>query len=322
MAVRAPANSRSPTRSGGVPVRAVNLTRAFHWMATSSGLVPSRSHASTNQAWASAQWRPGLRRRCDPLRPDGLSVHHLHIVTSRPTRRCRTRPDSPPSRGRAAGSDRHTQTPAGRVAPDATLTADDPRYGRVSVRAWHRLHPQLQGRGRWPGPLPPIVRGSVIEVVVEHLPRPTGRALRTLWLWWSGPGTPDLDVCWRAYLRRFDLEHTFRFIKRALGWTTPALRTPEQADRWTWLVVAAYTQLRLARGLVADQRLPWQRPCEPARLSPSRVRRGFRLLEPLLGTPASPPRSRTAGGVPRAPDALRGPATRCQEGRVRGFIAR
>ena len=54
---------------------------------------------------------------------------------------------------------------------------------------------------------------------------------KTLWLWWSGPGQPDLDTCWRAYLRRFDIEHTFRFLKGTLGWTTPALRTPEQADR-------------------------------------------------------------------------------------------
>src|SRR3954470_11885436 len=35
--------------------------------------------------------------------------------------------------------------------------------------------------------------------------------------------------------------------KLALGWTTPRVRTPEQADRWTWLVLIAYTQLRLGR---------------------------------------------------------------------------
>jgi hypothetical protein len=50
---------------------------------------------------------------------------------------------------------------------------------------------------------------------------------KTLWLWWSGPGESDLDLCWRAYLRRFDIEHTYRFVKNTLGWTTPALRTPE-----------------------------------------------------------------------------------------------
>jgi hypothetical protein len=47
------------------------------------------------------------------------------------------------------------------------------------------------------------------------------------------------------------LEHTFRFLKQMLNWTLPRLRSPEQADRWTWLVVVAYAQLRLARPLVA-----------------------------------------------------------------------
>jgi hypothetical protein len=96
-----------------------------------------------------------------------------------------------------------------------------------------------------------------------------------LWLFWTGPGEPDLERCWRAYLRRFDIEHTFRFIKTTLGWTTPSLCTPEQADRWSWLIVGAYTQLRLARGLVDDLRLPWERPLGEAKLTPTRVRRGF-----------------------------------------------
>ena len=196
--------------------------------------------------------------------------------------------------------------PAGRRAPDAALSTHDPRYGAVRVEAWHRLHPRLQGRGRWAGgAAPPTVRGSVLRVAVEHLPKRTGRALKTLWLWWAGPGTPDLNLCWRAYLRRFDLEHTYRFVKGTLGWTTPALRMPAQADRWTWLVLAAYTQLRLARGLVDDLRLPWERPREPAQLTPSRVRRGFRHLHPAIGTPASPPKFHRAG--PGRPKGTRRP---------------
>jgi hypothetical protein len=92
-------------------------------------------------------------------------------------------------------------------APDAALTTRDPRYGNVSVQAWHGLHPKLHGRGRWRDhDEPPIVRGTVIRVDVEHLPKAT-YSKKTLWLWWSGPGLPDLDVCWRAYLRRFDIEH-------------------------------------------------------------------------------------------------------------------
>jgi hypothetical protein len=190
--------------------------------------------------------------------------------------------------------------------PSANLVASDSRYGKITVTAWPGMHPRLVGRGRWKGDgAPPIVRGCVIRVEVEHLPKPTARTKKTLWLWWSGEGTPDLHRCWRAYLRRFDIEHTYRFAKQSLGWTAPSLCTPQQADRWTWLVVAALTELRLARGLVADLRLPWERPRDPALLTPTRVRRGFRRLRATLGTPASPPKSTTPG--PGRPKGTRKP---------------
>jgi len=136
--------------------------------------------------------------------------------------------------------------------PGDTFTTHDPRYGKIHVQAWSGMHPRLHGRGRWAGTneLPPIVRGTVIRVEVEHLPKPTARTVKTLWLWWSGPGTANLDIAWRAYLRRFDIEHSFRFAKNTLGWTTPAIRTPEQADRWTSLI-AAYTR-PLRSGHVED----------------------------------------------------------------------
>jgi hypothetical protein len=87
------------------------------------------------------------------------------------------------------------------------------------------------------------------------------------------------------------IEHTIRCCKQTLGWTTPRPRHPEQADRWTWLVLAAYTQLRLARAVADDQRLPWERPRPQPRLSPLRVRRGFPRLLAALGSPASAPKS-------------------------------
>lgn len=190
--------------------------------------------------------------------------------------------------------------------PSANLVAADPRYGTVTVTAWFGMHPRLLCRGHWSDfDKPPIVKGSVIRVDVEHLPKPTSRTKKTLWLWWSGEGEPDLDRCWRAYLRRFDIEHTFRFAKQTLGWTTPSLCTPQQADRWTWLVVAALSELRLARGLVADLRLPWERPRDPSLLTPCRVRRGFRRLRATIGTPASAPKSTKAG--PGRPKGTRKP---------------
>jgi hypothetical protein len=191
--------------------------------------------------------------------------------------------------------------------PDAQIRLDDARYGKVRIRAWHNLHPRLASRGRWAGSdLPPIVRATVIRVDVERLPKPSSRANnKTLWLWWAGPGQPDLEVCLNAYLHRFDLEHTYRFAKNTLGWTTPSLRTPEQADRWTWLTIAAYTQLRLARGAIDDIRLPWERPRHPDKLTPGRVRRGFPRLRATIGTPANPPKSHKPG--PGRPKGTRRP---------------
>ena len=180
-------------------------------------------------------------------------------------------------------------------APDHESTGTDPRYGTVTVTAWHGLHPQLGRRGRWAQfDQPPIVKGTIIRVDVQHLPKATSRTKKTLWLWVAGTDV-DPDTAWRAYLRRFDIEHTFRFVKNTLGWTTPSLCTPEQADRWTWLILAAYTQLRLAKPIVDDLRLPWERQRKPDRLTPARVRRGFRRLTPTLGTPANPPKSLTPG---------------------------
>ena len=175
-------------------------------------------------------------------------------------------PPAPGTRGRPRRHGHRVKLtdPGTWPTPDVHTTTTDDRYGTVHVAAWHRLHPQLGRRGHWSDhDKPPIVRGTLVRVDVEHLPKPTSRTKKTLWLWVAGPD-PDLAVCWRAYLRRFDIEHTFRFVKNTLGWTTPSVRTPEQADRWTWLVVAAYTQLRLARGLVEDHRLPWERPAKPS----------------------------------------------------------
>jgi hypothetical protein len=178
--------------------------------------------------------------------------------------------------------------------PSTEYACEDAGYGSVHVRAWAELHPKVQnhdGQGTR-GPLP-IVVGTLILVEVERLPRgESRREPRVLWLWWHGPeGTaPDLGLLWRSYVRRFDLEHTFRFLKQGMGWTTPRVRHPQQADRWSWLVVAAYTQLRLARARVADLRLPWERRYDTGRLTPVRVHRVVSSLLVELGTPAKAPK--------------------------------
>jgi hypothetical protein len=98
-----------------------------------------------------------------------------------------------------------------------------------------------------------------------------------------------------AFCRRFGIEHTFRFLKQTLGWTRPRIRSAASGELWTWLVIAAYTQLRLARRLAADLRRPWERPLTAEHLTPARIRRSYQRLRPKLARPARPPKATRPG---------------------------
>jgi DDE superfamily endonuclease len=186
--------------------------------------------------------------------------------------------------------------------PWLTAAAGTPRHGTVQVTAWDRVHPKLCKDAAWhdhPGKVP-VIEGTLIQLRPGRLPG--YREPKPMWLWAgvTGAAGAEVAVLWQAYLRRFDLEHTFRFFKQVLGWTAPKIRDPAAADRWTWIIIAACTQLRLAASLAADLRLPWQRPQPPGAMTPARVRRGFRAVRETLGTPAALPRpSRPGPGRPK-----------------------
>ncbi len=116
---------------------------------------------------------------------------------------------------------------------------------------------------------------SVVRVQVERLPNKK-LPPRPLWLAWiGGPLPADLSVVWRWYLRRFTVEHAFRFFKQTLGWTTVRPRHAEAANRWSWLIAAACWQLWLARPLVSEVRLPWEHPRADGLVTPGQVHRRF-----------------------------------------------
>jgi hypothetical protein len=204
--------------------------------------------------------------------------------------------------------------------PDHVTSTATTRYGTAAASAWSRMHPRLERRGAWlnhPADADlPILEGTLIRLQVDHLPG--DRNPKPLWLWTSRPqaSADQVDHAWQAFLRRFDLEHTFRFVKQQLGWTVPKLRDPAAADRWTWIIIAVHTQLRLARGLTDDLRRPWERPTPPERLTPTRVRRGFRLLRATITRPAGAPKP-TRPGPGRPPGTRnRHPAARYDVGKT------
>jgi hypothetical protein len=195
-------------------------------------------------------------------------------------------------RPRKHGRELALSDPATWPAPQTTTSTLTSRYGTAVTAAWDQVHPRLTHRSAWldhDGDLP-VIDGTLIRLQVDHLPG--DRNPKPMWLWLSRTGAPpdEVDRCWQAFLRRFDLEHTFRLFKQVLGWTTPKIRDPHAADRWTWLIITTHTQLRLARPLAADLRHPWERPAPPGRLTPARVRRGFRNIRTTIPCLAGAPK--------------------------------
>ncbi len=205
-----------------------------------------------------------------------------------------------PTKGRAPRHGAKLVLADAATHPEPTRATDNEtgRYGHAEAQAFARMHPKIDSRGGWKdhaGQLP-IIEGTVVGLRVERLPG--DREPKPVWLWASKPvpeSDAEIDHWWSMFIRRFDLEHTFRFLKQTLGWTKPRLRHTAAADRWTWIIIAAHTQLRLARALTIDYRLPWQRPLAPTMLTPARVRAGYRRICATAARPASEPKGTRPG---------------------------
>ncbi|MEM7591380.1 MAG: NF041680 family putative transposase [Cyanobacteria bacterium P01_A01_bin.83] len=152
---------------------------------------------------------------------------------------------------------------------------EHPRLGLLQIQAWHQLHFRQAANQK------------LSLVRVEQL---DSRHSKPLWLAWNGEEMPTLIEVVGFYLRRFTIEHWYRFAKQRLHWTLPNLGTKEQCDRWSDLMPMMTWELWLAREIIVDRPLPWQKP--QINLTPGRVAQGFGTVIATLGTPASAPKPR------------------------------
>src|SRR5438105_3049877 len=102
--------------------------------------------------------------------------------------------------------------------------------------------------------------------------------------------------------------HGTRFdCKKPATWGPPAAQLAARDSGYGTISVTAWAGLH--RTLAAAQRLPWERPRDPALLTPGRVRRDFPRVRALLPAVASPRKSCTPGpGRPKG--STTGPAQR------------
>ena len=170
--------------------------------------------------------------------------------------------------------------------PDEVIELEDPRWGQVRLQCWKDLHEKKGVDVPYD-----VVRASV------HLEREKPPA--ALWLAWLAPKTIptglviNAETIWRAYESRWPIEPGLHFRKETLGWTRPRFQSKEAGDRWTWLTALATWMIFLARPIVQDAPLPWQKPQQ--QMTPQRVQQGIHPIFALIGTPARPPKPR---GIP------------------------
>ncbi len=170
--------------------------------------------------------------------------------------------------------------------PDEVIELEDPRWGQVRLQRWSDLH-EKKGVN---------VPYDVVRACV-HLEREKPPA--ALWLAWLAPKTIPagivltVETIWRAYDSRWPIEPGLHFRKETLGWTRPRFQSKETGDRWTWLTALATWMIDLARPIVQDAPLPWQKPQQ--QMTPQRVQQSIRPIFALIGTPARPPKPR---GIP------------------------
>ena len=131
--------------------------------------------------------------------------------------------------------------------------------------------------------------------------RGTRRDPKDVWVGWLGDPPPPLAEWWNTYLRRFAVDHWYRFAKQGLFWTLPRLKTPEQAEHWSDVMPFLTWELWLARPIAADHPLPWQ--TRQTVLTPGRVLQGMGSILMQIGTPtqAPKPRGKSPGWPPGQP---------------------
>lgn len=172
----------------------------------------------------------------------------------------------------------------------SVFQVDDPKLKRVRVSLWKNLHFRK------------AVTRPMSLLRVERLDEQGNqRVSKPLWLAWVGEEMPPLEEVWRLYLRRFTIDHWYRFLKQRLHWTVPKLGTPKQCERWSDLMPLMTWELWLARDIVTDNPLPWQKSID--KLTPGRVAQSMGGVFAVIGTPTQPPkpRGKSPGWTPGKP---------------------
>jgi len=227
---------------------------------------------------------------CDVIAADGSYGNHRFlgalkdqpctvIVRLRADRVLYGSPEPYPGQGRPRVHGRRfafkDATTWGRPAEEVCF--EDERYGQMRLQHWPDLHAQQDAH-------------TPCGVIRAEVHREREKPPKPLWLGCQNTQGLSLRTLWLAFDQRWPIEPATRFRKQRLYWTLPRFQQPDRCDHWTWLVDITLWLVFLARDLVSDQPLPWQKP--QATLTPGRVVLGLGALFAQVGRFTRPPQTR------------------------------
>lgn len=132
--------------------------------------------------------------------------------------------------------------------PDHRFEMEDPDLGKIKVKIWKDLHFRK------------AAKCLLIVARVERLEsKGTRRLPKVIWLAWIGAEPLEPLTWWQRYMRRYTVDHWYRFAKQRLNWMMPMFSTPEQGERCSDLMPLITWQLWPARPLGIDKPRPWQK---------------------------------------------------------------
>ena len=145
------------------------------------------------------------------------------------------RPEADSGRGapRKHGHKFKLNDPQTHPEPQLMVVVEDSKLGLVKVSLWSQLHFRNCSTREME-----LIRVEVIE------PKAQRRKFKPLWLVWTGQTRLILSQLWRKYLRRFSLEHWYRFAKQRLFWTKPKLSSNQACEIWGDLITIMSWQCR------------------------------------------------------------------------------
>ena len=221
---------------------------------------------------------------CAPFLKMTADIPADKILRLRPNRCLWTAPPPPVAkrgRPRKHGDKFSLTDPTTWPSPVATLVIEDSQWGILEVKHWTGLHMKEY----------PDIEMELILIQRKGTPLSL-KAAKPIWLACLLEEMLPLTEFWPLYAQRFQIDHWNRFAKQRLHWTLPKLATPEQEESWSDLMPLLTWQLWLAREIVQDYSLPWQKPISPGSFPPGRVAQGFSSILAVIGTPACEPKPR------------------------------